>query len=99
MKKILLTLAMTSFFGLATVSCQPPNPAGGASSGGATFASKSDFVKFANCIKANGTVSTDSKAGVDNWLNELNSVSEAQWPSVAAIYAAKAQAYMVLGCK
>jgi hypothetical protein len=103
MKKTLLTLAMTSCIAFFSTGCTPNTPAGGANPGGggtgSSFTTRADFIKFANCIKANASVSPESKAAVDAWIAAVNSIPDAQWAAVAAVYNGYAQAYLAMGCR
>jgi hypothetical protein len=101
MKKTIMALAMTSFVTLFSAGCTPTVPGGGANpggggTGGTAFATRADFLKFANCIKV---AQPQAAAAVDAWIAAINSIPDAQWAVVSSVYAGYAQAYASLGCR
>ena len=92
MKKVLLTLAMTSFVAFTATGCPSPadalkNAVGGsngngtAGGGGTTtlsgaLASKSAYIAFLNCLKLKVP---QASVSIDAAISGVNSISDAQW--------------------
>jgi hypothetical protein len=108
MKKILLTIAMTSFVAFTATGCPSPadalrNAVGGANGGGTSasgaLASKSAFVAYLNCAKAKYP---QAAASIDASIAGLNNITDAQWATAVsasgASWDALVKAYATLGC-
>ena len=76
---------------LSLVSGTPGTPGTG------SFASKADFIKFAQCVK-DKSPDAQVKAAVDVWIAALSQVKDEQWAAIGSVYAGYAKAYNALGC-
>lgn len=106
MKKIVLSLAMM----LTLSACPSPNSngtntgnntSGGTTTGGAvtvgangSFASKADFIAFANCLKSKPEVDAQAKLGLDSFIAAVTSIPDAQWALIGAQTTAAAKVYL-----
>ena len=106
MKKIVLSLAMM----LTLAGCPSPNSngtttggTGGTTTGGTgaiavgangSFASKADFIAFANCLKSKPDVDAQAKASLDSFILAVTAIPDAQWALIGTQATAGVKAYL-----
>ena len=86
-----------------TTGTNPNGTTGGTQTGGfinanGSFTTKTDFIKYAQCLKANPATNAEQKGILEGWINVLNPLPEAQWPAINPIYTSYIKVFAVAGC-